>query len=85
MIVQRSLVFSINSTIIVLYCGSTVIGTFIVLKKIATLNVGDYNLNLVNVIYTCTTLYYNVQYVIRKVIIVILIIILYVTVITYKK
>lgn len=85
MIVQKSLILFIYSTTFVFYCGSTVIGHFCCTKKIATLNVYDYNLNLVNVIYTCTILYYNIQYVIRKVIIVILIVILYVAVITYKR
>ena len=72
-------------TIIVFYCGGTVIGDFYCTKKISPFSINDYNLNLANIVYNCTLQYNTVQYVIRKVVIVILIIILYVAVITYKR
>ena len=72
-------------TIIVFYCGGTVIGDFYCTKKISPFSINDYNLNLANIVYSCTLQYNTVQYVIRKVVIVILIIILYVAVITYKR
>jgi len=85
MIVQRSLILSINSTIIVFYCDSTVIGDFYCTKKVFILNLAKYNLTLVKVVHSCTLLYYDIQYAIRKVVIVILIIVLYVVIITYKR